>query len=131
MTPDLVYLALTAMLCASLWLPYVVSQFRTNGPLTAHNYVDPVLPRASLFGERAHRAYLNAAEVFAPYAALVLAIQISGKAGPASALCAGAFFWLRLGHAMVYWLAIPYVRTALFLTAYLAVAGLFVILLWR
>ena len=31
MTPDLRYLAYSAMLTASLWIPYVVCQVLTNG----------------------------------------------------------------------------------------------------
>jgi hypothetical protein len=37
MTSDLKYLAYTAMLTATLWIPYVVSQVKTNGPLTPGN----------------------------------------------------------------------------------------------
>ena len=33
MTTDLFYLALTAALTASLWIPYVVAQSMTNGVL--------------------------------------------------------------------------------------------------
>jgi len=35
------------------------------------------------------------------------------------------FFWLRLAHAVVYLLAIPYVRTLIFTLGFVAVAGLF------
>jgi hypothetical protein len=40
MTTDLTYLAFTAMLTGSLWIPYVISQVVTNGLLTPANYVD-------------------------------------------------------------------------------------------
>ena len=40
MTPDLKYLAFTAMLTAALWIPYVVAQVMTNGSLKPENYVD-------------------------------------------------------------------------------------------
>jgi len=35
------------------------------------------------------------------------------------------FFWLRLAHAIVYWAAIPYLRTILFTLAFVAEAGIF------
>ena len=41
MSTDLKYLALTAMLTAALWIPYVVCQVMANGFLTPPNYVDP------------------------------------------------------------------------------------------
>src|ERR1700722_6801987 len=72
MTTDLWYLALTAMLTAALWIPYIVCQVRTNGPLSGGNYVDPAPRPVPLWGQRAHRAYLNAIECFAPFAALVI-----------------------------------------------------------
>jgi hypothetical protein len=44
-TTDLKYLVYTAMLTAALWIPYIVCQVRTNGPLQPSNYADPGLPR--------------------------------------------------------------------------------------
>ena len=41
MSTDLKYLAFTAILTATLWLPYVVAQVTTNGTLTPANYIDP------------------------------------------------------------------------------------------
>ena len=48
MSPDLKYLAFTALLTASLWIPYVVCQVTTNGALAPANYVDPT-PRPNLY----------------------------------------------------------------------------------
>lgn len=45
MTTDLRYLVYTAILTAALWIPYIVCQVRTNGPLQPKNYADPGLPR--------------------------------------------------------------------------------------
>jgi uncharacterized MAPEG superfamily protein len=36
-----------------------------------------------------------------------------------------SFFWIRLAHAVVYLLGIPYLRTLLFTLGYVAVVGLF------
>ena len=71
MSADLKYLAFTAILTASLWIPYIACQVMTNGPLSGENYVDPAPRPVPLWGQRAHRAYLNAIECFAPFAALV------------------------------------------------------------
>ncbi len=45
MSIDLKYLAFTAILTASLWIPYVVCEVMTNGPLAPPNYIDPTPPR--------------------------------------------------------------------------------------
>ena len=125
MTTDLRYLAYTAILTAALWIPYVISQVMTNGFLTPPNYVDPTPRPVPLWGKRADRAYLNAVEVFAPFAVLVIIAHIVGKANAMTAFWAMCFFWLRLTHAVVYLLAIPYIRTLVFTLGFVSVAGLF------
>jgi uncharacterized MAPEG superfamily protein len=126
MSTELKYLALTAMLTASLWIPYVVSQVMTNGFLTPPNYVDPTPRKVPLWGQRADRVYMNAVETFAPFAVLVILIQLTGKANATTAFLAMSFFWLRVAHAVVYWAAIPYIRTVIFTLGYAVVIGLFV-----
>jgi uncharacterized MAPEG superfamily protein len=98
----------------------------TNGPLQPTNYFDPALPRpVPPWGQRAHRAYLNAVEVFAPFAALVVVAQLTGKADAMTAFWSASFFWLRLAHAIAYWAGIPYLRTVLFTLGFVAEVGIF------
>ena len=125
MTTDLKYLAYTAMLTAALWIPYVVAQVKTNGFLTPPNYVDPTPRPLPHWGKRADRTYLNAVEVFAPFAALVIVAHLAGKANAMTAFWAMCFFWLRLTHAAVYLIGIPYLRTLVFTLGFVAIAGLF------
>jgi uncharacterized MAPEG superfamily protein len=125
MTTDLKYLAFTAILTAALWIPYIVCQVMTNGFLRPQNYVDPAARPVPLWGKRAERAYMNAVETFAPFAALVIVAHLTGESNATTAFLAMAFFWLRLAHAIVYWLAIPYIRTIVFTLGFLCVAGIF------
>jgi uncharacterized MAPEG superfamily protein len=113
------------MLTAALWIPYIVCQVMTNGFLEPTNYVDPAQRPVPLWGKRADRAHLNAVESFAPFAALVIIAQVAGKADAMTAFWAMSFFWLRLAHAVVYWLAVPYVRTLVFVLGFVCVVGLF------
>jgi uncharacterized MAPEG superfamily protein len=124
MTTDLKYLAFTAILTAALWIPYVVAQVKTNGFLAPPNYIDPTPRPLPSWGKRADRTYLNAVEVFAPFAALVIVAHLAGKANAMTAFWAMSFFWLRLAHAAVYLLGIPYVRTLVFTLGFVAIAGL-------
>jgi uncharacterized MAPEG superfamily protein len=126
MSVELKYLALTALLTASLWIPYIVAQVITNGPLSAQNYVDPTSRPVPFWGHRAHRVYLNAVETFAPFAALVIAVQLAGKNDGMTAFWAMSFFWIRVAHAVVFLAAIPFVRTILFVLGWICVIGLFV-----
>ena len=125
MSTDLFYLALTALLTASLWIPYIVAQVVTNGFLSAQNYVDPSPRAVPFWGQRANRAHLNAVESFAPFAALILIAHVANRADGAIAFWAGAFFWLRLAHAIVYWLGFPFIRTLLFVLGWIAVVAIF------
>jgi len=122
---ELVYLACTAMLTAALWIPYIVGQVITNGPLKPPNYVDPAPRKVPLWALRANRVHLNAVESFAPFAALVIVAHLAGKLNDTTAILAAAYFWLRVAHAGVYWLGLPYVRTIVFTLGFLCVAGLF------
>ena len=125
MSTDLKYLAFTAMLTAALWIPYILCQVMSNGLLQPKNYVDPAPRPVPLWGKRADRAYLNAVEAFAPFAAMVIVAHLAGKANSMTAFWAMSYFWLRVAHAIVYWLGIPYVRTLLFTLGFVAVAGIF------
>jgi uncharacterized MAPEG superfamily protein len=125
MTTDLKYLAYTAILTAALWIPYVVAQVMTNGFLAPPNYIDPTPRPVPLWGKRADRTYLNAVEVFAPFAVLVIVAQLAGKANATTAFWTICFFWLRLAHAVVYLLGVPYVRTVIFTLGFVCVVGIF------
>jgi uncharacterized MAPEG superfamily protein len=125
MSTDLKYLALTAILTATLWIPYVVAQVKTNGPLKPENYIDPTPRPLPDWGKRANRTYVNAVETFAPFAALVIVAHLAGKANAMTAFWATCYFWLRLAHAGVFLLGLPLIRTVLFTLGYIAVAGIF------
>jgi uncharacterized MAPEG superfamily protein len=125
MSVEMKYLAFTAMLTAALWIPYVVSQVMTNGFLTPPDYIDPTPRPVPNWGKRAHRAYLNAVETFAPFAALVILIQLAGKATPMTAFWAISFFWLRVAHAVVFLAGFPYIRTLIFVLGFVCIVGLF------
>jgi uncharacterized MAPEG superfamily protein len=125
MTTDLTYLAYTALLTGVLWIPYVVAQVLTNGFLAPINYVDPTPRPLPPWGKRADRAYINAVECFAPFAALVIIAHLAGKADAMTAFWAVWFFWLRLAHAVVYLLGIAFIRTLVFVLSFIAVIGIF------
>lgn len=125
MTPDLTYLAYSALLLGVLWIPYFAGQTMANGLLTPENYRDPTMPEAPLWVQRANRAHINNVQVFAPFAALVLIAHISGQANAMTALWAMIFFWARLVHAAVHLIGIPYLRTVAFLVGFVALLGVF------
>jgi uncharacterized MAPEG superfamily protein len=124
MSVELKYLALTALLTAALWIPYIIAQVTTNGFLSGENYVDPTPRPVPLWGQRANRVQFNAVESFAPFAALVLIAHVAGKETSMTAFWAMSFFWLRLAHAGVYLLGVPFIRTPVFTLGFVAICGL-------
>jgi len=124
-TRDLSYLAWTALLTAVLWIPYIAGQVMANGLLGPENYRNPAPRPVPLWAQRANRAHLNAVEAFAPFAALVLIAHLAGAANEMTAMWAAVFFWARLGHAVAFLLAIPFVRTVIFTVGFVAVVGIF------
>ena len=122
LTPDIMYLAYTAILTAALWIPYIVGQVVTGGMLTPAHYKDVTLRTKDLpaWLERANRAHINAVETFAPFAAVVIAAHISGTANETTATAAMFYFWIRVAHPVVYILGLPYLRTLVFALGFIA-----------
>lgn len=98
MTPDLTWLALTALLGASLWLPYIIGVNMAGVPMPTENRpLDPGLQPPWV--HRAYRAHLNLLEQMLPFAVIVLVVHLAGAGNAVTATAAGLFFALRLGHA--------------------------------
>ena len=125
MTPDLTWLAWTAVLTAVLWIPYIVGQVMTAGMITADRYRDPTPPEVPAWVKRCNRAHLNAVESLAPFAVVVLIAHVTGAANETTALWAAVFFYARVVHALVFWLGIPFVRTLAFAAGLLATLIIF------
>ena len=101
MTPELFWLSATALLAASMWIPYIVGV--NLHPASGH--ADGFTRPADLTGfppwvHRAHRAHLNLIEQGLPFAVVVLVAAQAGVSTPVTALAAAAFFWLRVIHAV-------------------------------
>ena len=126
MTTDLWYLACTAMLTAALWIPYIVCQVMTNGALA---------PAKTTGIRRRARFPCGASALTAPISTRsnvslhsprsCLSLKSPERANGMTAFWAMSFFWLRLAHAIVYWAAVPYLRTVLFTLGFICVAGIF------
>lgn len=125
MTEELRYLSYTAILTASLWIPYVVAQVMVNGFLRPQNYVDPTPRPLPNWGKRTDRALMNAVETFAPFAALVIIVHLTNKGNSMTAFWAMGYFWMRVVHAVMAWFGVPYIRTLAFTLGWICVVGMF------
>lgn len=70
------------------------------------------LPAMVGWAGRAQRAHRNMLESLVVFTILVLVANSTGKANATTALGAELFFWSRLVYALIYWMGIPWLRTA-------------------
>lgn len=70
------------------------------------------LTEATGFAGRAQRAANNTLENFVLFAAIALVAQASGNTSPQIAAGAQLFLWARLAYIPIYWIGIPFLRTA-------------------
>ena len=103
MTPELAFTSWTALLAASLWIPYIVG-VNTAPADDGHQRTDfsrPADPaRERPWVHRAYRAHLNLLEQFLPMAALVLIAHQTGTSSTVTVWATGLFLALRLVHAV-------------------------------
>ena len=117
MKTELYYLALTATLTGLLWVPYVLDRLLKNALGDVAGY-----PLANFnqsgWADKLMRAHKNAVENLVVFAALVLVAHAAGISNSAIGTAAMVYFWARLVHAVVYLLAIPWVRTVAFIVGF-------------
>lgn len=111
MTTELCYLIASAVLTAMLWVPYILNVIANNSIGDAVGYGELAM---SPWAQRMKKAHHNAVENLAPFAVVVLVANAAGVSDAATTLSAAVYFWARLVHAVVYTLAIPWLRTLSF-----------------
>jgi len=110
MSVDIQMLIAATVLCVLLALPYTMGFIFTRGLfVVAGNRED--FPSGKGWIGRSHRAHVNMVENLVPFAALVLAAQVSNQADAWTALGAQVFLYSRIVHAVVYILGVPWLRT--------------------
>jgi len=122
------YLAYSGMLAVLLWTPYILARVFVWGlPTFLNNYPEGFpakAPEPPLWAQRAHRAHLNMVETLPAFVAVVAAASFLGTTGDQAALIgtlAQVFFFARIGHAVVYTLGIPFLRTPVYLVSWACV----------
>ena len=105
MTSELFWLTLTAILAASLWIPYIIG-VNTSGEdvmneKRSRDFTRPSDPSQERpWVHRAFRAHLNLLEQFLPFAAVVIVAHLAGISTTATVWACIVFFWLRVIHAV-------------------------------
>ena len=124
------YLALSGMLTLLLWTPYILARVFVWGlPTFLSNYPEGFpaqAPEPPLWAQRAQRAHLNMVETLPALVAVIVAATwlVGDAGGPLIGTLTQVFFFARLGHAIVYTLGIPYLRTPVYLVSWTCVLAI-------
>ena len=119
MTPELNYLAWTALLTALIWIPYVLDRFAVRGIADTVGY--PEQPkRQSKWAERMQAAHANAVENLDVFATLVLVAHAEGIHNDLTRIAAALYLGSRVVHLLAYTFAVPWLRTLGFTGGFLA-----------
>ncbi len=131
MTTELTVLTLTALLAASLWVPYIVGVNSTPVPTLAENRPhDP--GTLTPWVHRAFRAHLNLLEQFLPFAVVVIVAHLAEVSNAVTVWASVIFLALRLVHAvwMISGLPVLPVRPLIFTGGWLSILTIGCAVLW-
>lgn len=110
---------MVALFTAVLWIPYALNRFVVLGVSDTVGY--PASPRSqSPWAVRLLKAHGNAIENLAVFAALVLTANAVGVSNSVTSGACILYFWARVVHAIVYVLAVPWLRTLAFVGGFVA-----------
>lgn len=116
--PELYWLTATALMTALFWIPYILQLILQQGVIDA--FWDPFheTPHKAKWAQRAKRAHTNAVENLAVFAPLALVVHVLALGTPLTATACAVYFFARAAHFVAYTLAVPLVRTLLFLVGF-------------
>jgi uncharacterized MAPEG superfamily protein len=115
LSTELLWLTLTILMTALIWVPYIINRMREHGPWPALWNPQPDTRPKAPWAERLMRAHANAVENLVVFAPLVLAVQATGSGTAATAAACGIYFFVRLAHMLLYAFAVPLLRSVAFL----------------
>jgi uncharacterized MAPEG superfamily protein len=123
MKPEIMYLAWSVLLAIVHMLVTVVALFSHSGLMaTVGNRAN--LPELPGWGGRSVRANDNMAQNLVLFAAVVLAVVVTGTTNATTLLGAQLFFWGRIAYAVCYIGGLPWLRTGSWLVS---IAGVLLI----
>ena len=131
MTFELTILTLTAILAASLWIPYIVGLNSTEFVSPSENRPHDVAGTVP-WVHRAWRAHLNLIEQFVPFAVVIVVAHLAGVSNAVTVWASGLFLALRIAHAgwMIGGFKVVPVRPLIFTGAWLCILAIAIAVLW-
>jgi uncharacterized MAPEG superfamily protein len=116
--PEIFWLTATALLTGALWVPYILNRLYELRPIPAIRSSEPDPEPLAKWARRSMAAHRNAYENIGVFAALVLALHVVGAHTPLTATAAMVYFFVRIAHAIIYTVGVPWLRTPIFLLGF-------------
>lgn len=111
---ELYWLALVTVATSLMWVPHILQLIAQEGLFQAVYDPSREIPHKAAWAQRARRAHWNAVENLAVFAPLAILVAMTGSGTATTAATAAVFFFARIGHFIVYTLAVPVARVLLF-----------------
>jgi uncharacterized MAPEG superfamily protein len=118
LTPDLTWLTMTLFMTSLLWVPYILQLIVQLGPVQAVWDPTGAHPHDVDWALRAKRAHYNAVENLVVFAPLVILVSVLGLNDALTAAAAMVYFFARTAHYIIHVLAIPVLRTVVFIVGF-------------
>lgn len=116
--PEPNWLVLTAAVTSVMWIPYILQLIVQMGPVAAVFDPTGLHPHEAAWAQRAKRAHYNAVENLVVFAVLVIAVAMTETGDALTQSAAMVFFFVRVGHYLVYVAGLPVIRTLLFIAGF-------------
>jgi len=128
MTPELKWLALTAVLTALMWIPYILNLISVRGMMGAMGYPQDPEPMAE-WASRLKQAHYNSVENLVVFGILVIVAHLADIHTSWTVTACIVYFWARLVYAFIYAMGIAVARTLVFAVSWLCILVLAVTVL--
>ena len=117
-TTELYWLILTITMTGLVWIPQIIHSVLKVGPTKALLYPNEATTHYADWAKRSKAAHNNAVEnliIFAPLTILVVTLGVQNEM---TAIAASVYFFARVVHFFMHTLAVPLMRTVMFLIGF-------------
>ena len=118
MTSELYWLILTITMTCLLWIPQIIHSVLNVGVTKAFLYPDEATTHYAEWAKRSKAAHKNAVENLIIFAPLIILVVFLGAENELTAITASVYFFARSVHYLMHTLAVPLMRTLMFLIGF-------------
>ena len=117
-TSEIYWLFLTITMTSLLWIPQIIHSVLKVGPTKALLYPNEATTHYAEWAKRSKAAHKNAVENLIIFAPLTIFVVILGAENEITAITAIVYFFARVVHYFMHTLAVPLMRTLMFLIGF-------------